>query len=110
VAHFKDLILIFALTRGHYSPADFKNWVESLKILTDEDWIQMATRRYVEWKHYSDAAKQQLLRTGLLIKFKSGRFIVPTQKLHEVLTYAHDFIELLHSPLDKETPITHSCP
>ena len=75
--YFKDLILIHVLVNGFYEPANFKDFVESLNVLQQADQKQMPTRHYVEWKHYSDRAKQQLFDKGLLAGIENGRVMIP---------------------------------
>src|SRR5579862_2629004 len=56
--YFENLILIYVLAvKGYYRPSEFKSWVESRSLLAPEDWDEMPTRRYCDWKHHVDAAK-----------------------------------------------------
>jgi hypothetical protein len=96
-SYFKDLILIYVLVNGFYKPTNFKDYVESLNVLDQEDWKQMPTRHYVEWKHYSDAAKQQLFETGLLTETGQGRFEIPPHKFGGVLNRVSSYVERVTS-------------
>ena len=70
--YFKNLILIYMIVKNErYKPSKFKEYVESLDILNDEDRELMPKPRnyYPIWKHYIDAAKQGLFeRQGILAK------------------------------------------
>jgi CheY-like chemotaxis protein len=90
---FQESILIFAFLHGRYEPAEFKNFVAAFDILATPDREQMRTREYFEWKHYVDAAKQQLLKKQLLVPIGNGRFVIPTGKIAEAFSRVSDFLE-----------------
>ena len=71
-SYFKELIVYYVQEHGQYKPAGFKAFVETLGILSKKDWERMPTRKYAEWKHNVDAAKQGLLRDGTLIQGNGG--------------------------------------
>jgi hypothetical protein len=92
-SYFKDLILIFIFLDGSYTPAKFKRFVEMFGLFAKPDLHLMPTRPYVEWKHYVDAAKQQLLIKRVLVEIKSGQFVIAPEKIDEAHKGISDYIE-----------------
>jgi hypothetical protein len=80
VNFFKTLIIHYVKQQGYYRPRTFKDFVETLDILSGKDRDKMPTRNYAEWKHNVDAAKQGLLEAGILVPGSVGRFIFPAPK------------------------------
>jgi hypothetical protein len=84
IRYFKNAIIIYIFEKGKYNPSEFKDYIESLDILNDKDWEQMATRDYPKWKHYIDRAKQQLLINQVLVENHNGTFSIFDQKLDKI--------------------------
>lgn len=79
---FKIIIIIYCIEKGKYIPNSFKKYISSLNILTKKDKELMPTRNYPEWKHYIDAAKQELLDSEILIKEENGIFTLNNESLN----------------------------
>ena len=93
--HFKNVILIFIFTNGDYEPSRFKAFMESFGIFARPDRDQMPTRSYVEWKHYVDAAKQQLLNKGILVEKGAGRFEISLGKVEQIFRQVSGYLEIV---------------
>lgn len=98
--HFKNMITMYTFEKGKYTPSEFKNYIESLNILNDKDWEKMATKDYPKWKHYIDAAKQQLLKNQILVKNQDGTFSIFPQKLDETYNKISDYVETVLEPFE----------
>ena len=84
IRYFKNVIIMYIFEKGKYKPSEFKDYIESLDILNDKDWEQMATRDYPKWKHYIDRAKQQLLDNQVLFENHNKTFFIFDQKLDKI--------------------------
>ena len=97
--YFKNLILITMIVNNErYKPSKFKEYVESLDILKDEDRELMPKPRnyYPIWKHYIDAAKQGLLeRQGILAKNPHGTFSISDKKFNDAYIRISDYIGII---------------
>ena len=97
--YFKNLILIYMIVKNErYKPSKFKEYVESLDILNDEDRELMPKPRnyYPIWKHYIDAAKQGLLeRQGILAKNPHGTFSISDKKFNDAYIKISDYIGVI---------------
>jgi len=91
--YFKNVIIMYIFEKGKYKPSEFKDYIESLDILSDKDWEQMATRNYSKWKHYIDRAKQQLLKDKVLAKNHNGTFSIFDQKLNKIYNEISRYLE-----------------
>lgn len=81
-----------------YKPSKFKEYIESLDILNDEDRELMPKPRnyYPVWKHHIDAAKQGLLeRQGILAKNPHGTFSISDKKFNDAYIKISDYIEVI---------------
>ena len=79
---FKNMIVIYCIEKGKYNPNIFKKYISSLNILNKQDKELMPTRNYPEWKHYIDAAKQELIESKILIEEKDGIFALNNESLN----------------------------
>ncbi len=97
--YFKNLILIYMIVKNErYKPSKFKEYVESLDILSDEDRELMPKPRnyYPIWMHYIDAAKQGLLeRQGILARNPHGTFSISDKKFNDAYIEISDYIEVI---------------
>jgi len=93
VPYFKNVIIMYIFERKKYKPSEFKGYIESLDILNDKDWEQMATRGYPKWKHYIDRAKQQLLKDQVLAEYNDGTFFISDQKLDKIYKEISKYLE-----------------
>lgn len=96
-SYFKDLILVFIFLDGSYTPSKFKHFMAMFDIFDKPDLHEMPTRPYVEWKHYVDAAKQQLLNKGILIEIGNGQFVIAPELMNSIYNQISDYIELAPS-------------
>jgi CheY-like chemotaxis protein len=94
ISFFQESILIFVFLHGRYEPAEFKRFFASFGVLATPDREQMRTREYLEWKHYVDAAKQQLLKKQLLVAVGNGRYEIPAEKVAEAFSRISSFLEV----------------
>jgi Sel1 repeat-containing protein len=92
-SYFKDLILVFVFLDGSYVPAKFKRFMGLFDLFAKPDLHLMPTRPYVEWKHYVDAAKQQLLNKGVLVEIAKGQFVIAPELVNEVHSRISSYIE-----------------
>jgi hypothetical protein len=92
-SYFKDLILVFVFLDGSYVPTKFKRFIELFDLFAKPDLHLMPTRSYVEWKHYVDAAKQQLLNKGVLVEIGNGQFVIAPELVNEVHSRISGYIE-----------------
>jgi len=76
MSFYKKLIIIYCIKYGRYIPKEFKKFIINLNVLKKEDFELMSTRRYNEWKHYIDSAKQQLFNNQILVKANKGSIIL----------------------------------
>ncbi len=67
----------------------------SFDLFAKPDLHPMPTRPYAEWKHYVDAAKQQLLIKQVLIEIGGGQFVIAPDMVNEVHNQISDYIELI---------------
>jgi len=82
-----------------YKPSKFKEYVESLDILNDEDRELMPTRNYYIWKHHINAAKQGLFqRQEILAKNPHGTFSISDEKFNDAYTKISGYIEIMKQP------------
>ena len=93
IRYFENVIIIYIFEKGKYKPSEFKDYIESLDILNDKDWEQMATRNYPKWKHYIDRAKQQLLDNQALVENHNGTFSIFDQKLNNIYNEISRYLE-----------------
>jgi len=97
--YFENLILIYMIVKNErYKPSKFKEYVESLDILNDEDRELMPKPRnyYPIWKHHIDAAKQGLLeRQGILAKNPHGTFSISDKKFNDAYIKISDYIRVI---------------
>ena len=93
IRYFKNVIIIYIVEKGKYKPSEFKDYVESLDILNDKDWEQMATRNYSKWKQYIDSAKQKLLDDQVLVENHNGTFSIFNQKLNKFYNEISRYLE-----------------
>lgn len=94
--YFKNLILIYMIVKNErYKPSKFKEYVESLDILNDEDRELMPKPRnyYPSWKHYIDAAKQGLLQ--ILVDHQDGTFSILDEEFDGAYSKISGYIELV---------------
>jgi hypothetical protein len=96
-SYFKALILVFIFLDGSYAPSKFKRFIESFDLFAAPDLHLMPTRPYVEWKHYVDAAKQQLLTKRVLVEMGSGQFVIAPEMVNEIHNQISDCIEFISS-------------
>ena len=101
--YFENLILIYMIVKNErYKPSKFKEYVESLDILNDEDRELMPTRNYYIWKHHIDAAKQGLFqRQGILAKNPHGTFSISDKKFNDAYIKISGYIEIMKQPKPK---------
>lgn len=84
IEYFRKVILIYMLSiKEAYIPKEFKDYVESLNILDDNDKIRMTTRNYPIWKHHIDRAKQWLLDNKYICE-KDGKFYISSAKIVKI--------------------------
>lgn len=93
IRYFKNVIIMYIFEKGKYKPSEFKDYIESLDILKDKDLEQMAKRGYLEWKHYIDRAKQQLLDNQVLVENYNGTFSIFDQKLNKIYNEIFRYLE-----------------
>jgi len=93
IRYFKNVIIMYIFEREKYKPSEFKGYIDSLNILNDKDWEQMATRHYPKWKHYIDRAKQQLLKDHVLAENHDGTFFIFDQKLDKIYNEISKYLE-----------------
>lgn len=93
IRYFKNVIIMYIFEKGKYKPSEFKDYIESLDILKDKDLEQMAKRGYLEWKHYIDRAKQQLLDNQVLVENHNGTFSIFDQKLNKIYNEISRYLE-----------------
>ena len=102
--YFENLILIYMIVKNErYKPSKFKEYVESLDILNDEDRELMPKPRdyYPIWKHYIDAAKQGLFqKQGILAKNivlgkPDGTFSISDKKFNDAYIKISDYIGVI---------------
>ena len=93
IRYFKNVIIMYIFEKGKYKPSEFKDYIESLNILKDKDLEQMAKRGYLEWKHYIDRAKQQLLDNQVLVENHNGTFSIFDQKLNKIYNEIFRYLE-----------------
>lgn len=91
--YFKNVIIMYIFEKGKYKPSEFKDYIESLDILSDKDREQMATRNYSKWKHYIDRAKQQLLKNQVLVENHNGTFSIFNQKIEKAYYEISKYLE-----------------
>ena len=84
---------MYVFEKGKYKPSEFKDYIESLDILKDKDLEQMATKGYLEWKHYIDRAKQQLLDNQVLVENYNGTFSISDHKLDKTYNEIFKYLE-----------------
>lgn len=92
IPYFKNVIIMYIFEREKYKPSEFKVYIESLDILNDKDWEQMATRNYPKWKHYIDRAKQELLDKVLADNY-DGTFSIFEQELDKIYNEFSEYLE-----------------
>ena len=78
---------------GNYEPARFKAFMELFDVFARPDRDRMPTRPYVEWKHYVDAAKQQLLDSQTLVEDGNGRFKIAAERVDTVFKQVGVYLE-----------------
>jgi len=94
--YFENLILIYMIGKNErYKPSKFKEYVESLDILNDEDRKLMTTRNYPIWKHHIDAAKQGLFQKRILAKNLDGTFSISNKKFNGAYIKISDYIRVI---------------
>ncbi len=76
-----------------YEPTRFKAFMKSFDVFARPDRDRMPTRPYVEWKHYVDAAKQQLLNSQTLVEDGNGKFKIATERVDAVFKQIGDYLE-----------------
>ena len=92
--YFENLILIYMIVKNErYKPSKFKEYVESLDILNDEDRELMPTRNYYIWKHHIDRAKQGLLQ--ILVDNQDGTFSISGKKFNDAYIKISDYIGVI---------------
>lgn len=92
--YFKNLILIYMIVKNErYKPSKFKEYVESLDILNDEDRELMTTRKYPIWEHHIDRAKQELLQ--ILVDNQDGTFSISDKKFNDAYIKISDYIGVI---------------
>lgn len=109
-SYYKNAIILYLLINEKYIPQEFKNYIESLNILKDKDWELMHTRNYPKWKHWIDAAKQQLLIGQILMKNPDGTISISNQKLNEILKEFSNYIEIKLETFEFEISETEEYP
>lgn len=93
IRYFKNVIIMYIFEKGKYKPSEFKDYIESLDILKDKDLEQMATKGYLEWKHYIDRAKQQLIDNQVLVENYNGTFSISDHKLDKTYNEISKYLE-----------------
>ncbi len=102
-SYFKKVIILYIIENRKYKPSEFKSYIESLDILNDKDWEQMTTANYPKWKHYIDAAKQQLFKNQILAEIQDGTISISEQQQDKIYNNISDYVEIALERFKTET-------
>ena len=81
--YFEKTIILYILKEGKYKPLEFKEFISILDILNDKDNELMSTRKYKQWKHFVDAAKQKLQDDKVITKNPDNTFSIFSLKIND---------------------------
>jgi hypothetical protein len=91
---YKNLIVIYSLIYGKYTPEDFKQYVKNLNILKQKDFAKTENHPQQKWSHYIDAAKEVLFNKDILAYESNGVFSLNRHR-KEVSDVIDNYLEML---------------